>query len=203
MHIICLTPLAPGVYNDHCADHITAPPDGWAYIPEDFPLPSTFPRLGSIEAEELTYTREVEVEREVTKTREVDSFDEEGNPVKIQEDYTETVTVTEEQEYTMLTVTAMMEGTLPEPDVEQFATEARAKRDKLLAETDWTQVADAPIDTATRTAMRVYRQQLRDITEQAGFPTDIVWPEMPTIVKATPEPIDEVVEAIIGVEVTA
>jgi hypothetical protein len=203
MHVICLKPLAPGVYNDHCADHITAPPDGWAYIPEDFPLPSTFPRLGSIEAEELTYTREVEVEKEVTKTREIDSFDEEGNPVKIQEDYTEMETVTEEQEYTMLTVTAMTEGTLPEPDTEQLATEARAKRDKLLAETDWTQVADAPIDTATRTAMRVYRQQLRDITEQAGFPTDIVWPEMPTIVKATPEPIDEVVEAIIGVEVTA
>lgn len=90
----------------------------------------------------------------------------------------------------------------PASAIEQLATEARAKRDKLLAETDWTQVADAPIDTATRTAMRVYRQQLRDITEQEGFPTDIVWPEMPTIVKATPEPIDEVVEAIIGVEVT-
>lgn len=50
MHIICLTPLEEGVYNDHKADHITAPPDGWAMIPEDFPLPSTFPRLGSIEA---------------------------------------------------------------------------------------------------------------------------------------------------------
>ena len=83
------------------------------------------------------------------------------------------------------------------------AEEVRAQRARMLAETDWTQVADAPIDTATRTAMRVYRQQLRDITEQAGFPTDIVWPEMPTIVNATPEPIDEVVEAIIGVEVTA
>ena len=53
MHIICLTPLAEGVYNDHKADHITAPPDGWAYIPEEFPLPSTFPRLGSIEATEI------------------------------------------------------------------------------------------------------------------------------------------------------
>lgn len=50
MHIIDLTPLEEGVYNDHKADHITAPPDGWAMIPEDFPLPSTFPRLGSIEA---------------------------------------------------------------------------------------------------------------------------------------------------------
>ena len=94
MHIICLTPLAEGVYNDHKADHITAPPDGWAMIPEDFPLPSTFPRLGSIEAEELTYTREVE------------SIGEDGNPV------TKTV------EYTMMTVTAMTEGTLPEPEPE-------------------------------------------------------------------------------------
>ena len=80
--------------------------------------------------------------------------------------------------------------------------EVRAQRDKLLAETDWTQVADAPIDSATRSAMRVYRQLLRDVTEQEGFPTQVVWPEMPTVVKAIPEPIDEVVEAIIGVEVT-
>lgn len=80
--------------------------------------------------------------------------------------------------------------------------EVRAQRDKLLAETDWTQVADAPIDSATRSAMRIYRQLLRDVTEQEGFPVSIVWPEMPVIVKATPEPIDEVVEAIIGVEVT-
>lgn len=99
MWIINLTPLAPGVYNDHRADHITAPPDGWAYIPDDFPTPSTFPRLGSIEAEEVTYTREVEVQKEVT--------DEDGN--------TTMETVMEEQEYTMMTVTAMTEGTEPEP----------------------------------------------------------------------------------------
>ena len=115
MHIICLTPLAPGVYNDHKADHITMPPEGWAVIPEDFPLPSTFPRLGSIEAEELTYTREEEVQKEVTKTREVDSFDEEGNPITVTEEYTEMELVTETVEYTMMTVTAMTEGTLPDP----------------------------------------------------------------------------------------
>ena len=55
MWIINLTPLAPGVYNDHRADHITAPPDGWAMIPDDFAVPSTFPRLGSIEAKEIVY----------------------------------------------------------------------------------------------------------------------------------------------------
>lgn len=113
MHIINLTPLATGVYNDHRADHITAPPEGWAYIPEDFPLPSTFPRLGSIEAEKLTYTREVEVQWEVTKTRETGAVDDEGNPIT--EEYTETETVTEEREYTMMTVTTMTEGTLPDP----------------------------------------------------------------------------------------
>lgn len=53
MHIICLTPVEEGVYNDHKADHIKAPPAGWAMIPKDFPLPSTFPRLGSVEAEEV------------------------------------------------------------------------------------------------------------------------------------------------------
>lgn len=99
MHIICLTPLEPGVYNDHKADHINTPPEGWAYIPEDFPLPSTFPRLGSLEAEEVTYTREVEVQKEVV--------DEDGN--------TKMEMVMEEQKYTMMTVTAMTEGTLPEP----------------------------------------------------------------------------------------
>lgn len=112
MHIINLTPLEPGVYNDHASDSITAPPDGWAYIPEDFELPSTFPRLGSIEAEEKTYTREVEVQKEVTKTRATGMVDEDGNA--IMEEYTEMETVTEEREYTMMTVTAMTEGTLPE-----------------------------------------------------------------------------------------
>ena len=115
MHIICLTPLAEGVYNDHSAEHITAPPEGWAYIPEDMVLPSTFPRLGSLEAEELTYTREVEVEREVIKTRPVEIFDEDGNAVIVTEEYTETETVMETHEYKMMTVTAMTEGTLPEP----------------------------------------------------------------------------------------
>lgn len=196
MHIICLTPLAPGVYNDHRADHITAPPEGWAYIPEDFHLPSTFPRLGSIEAEELTYTHEVEVEKPVTKQRDTGEVDEDGNP--IMEPYTEMEMVKEPQTYTMMTVTAMTEGTLPEPDLEQLAAEVRAQRDKLLAETDWTQVLDAPISAESREAFRVYRQALRDITEQEGFPEAVIWPEMPEVVKAVPDPVDTAVDALLG-----
>lgn len=119
MHIICLTPVEEGVYNDHSAEHITAPPENWAYIPDDFPLPSTFPRLGSIEAEELTYTREVEVQKEVTKTRPVEIVGESGEETVIIEEYTEMETVTETQEYKMMTVTRMTEGTLPEPVPEE------------------------------------------------------------------------------------
>ena len=118
MWIIELTPLAPGVYNDHRADHITAPPDGWAVIPDDFVVPSTFSRLGSVEAEDVTYTREVEVEKEVTKVRNVPQYDEiDGVLVEVgvkMEEYTEMETVTEVQEYTMMTITSMTEGTLPE-----------------------------------------------------------------------------------------
>lgn len=53
---------------------------------------------------------------------------------------------------------------------------ARAERNKLLAECDWTQMADAPVD---REAWAAYRQLLREIPEQSGFPSEIIWPEKP------------------------
>lgn len=52
----------------------------------------------------------------------------------------------------------------------------RADRDTLLTACDWTQVADAPVDQA---AWRAYRQALRDVPEQAGFPSNIDWPVAP------------------------
>jgi len=54
--------------------------------------------------------------------------------------------------------------------------EVRVKRDRLLAASDWTQVADAPVDHA---AWAVYRQALRDVPQQAGFPANVVWPVKP------------------------
>lgn len=64
------------------------------------------------------------------------------------------------------------------------AEEVRAERDKRLAETDWTQVLDAPLSEESREAFRVYRQALRDIPDQDGFPAYVVWPDMPVVVKA-------------------
>lgn len=93
MWIVKIEANANGSHDDHRADHITFPPDGWAMIPEDFALPASYP-FGEITAEEITYTREVE------------SLDEEGN------------VVTAVVEYTMVTVTAMTEGTLPDPTPE-------------------------------------------------------------------------------------
>jgi hypothetical protein len=53
---------------------------------------------------------------------------------------------------------------------------ARKRRNKLLSSSDWTQVADAPVDKA---AWATYRQELRDISAQAGFPATVVWPTQP------------------------
>jgi hypothetical protein len=59
---------------------------------------------------------------------------------------------------------------------DRAAAEVRTERDAKLAATDWTQVADAPVDKA---AWATYRQSLRDVPEQAGFPSTIAWPTIP------------------------
>jgi hypothetical protein len=56
------------------------------------------------------------------------------------------------------------------------ANSVRQQRGTKLAECDWTQVADAPVDKAV---WATYRQALRDITAQSGFPWTITWPETP------------------------
>jgi len=62
------------------------------------------------------------------------------------------------------------------PDTVAEAEAARLKRNALLAACDWTQLADAPVDNLS---WAVYRQELRDVPDQAGFPTDIIWPTQP------------------------
>jgi hypothetical protein len=60
-------------------------------------------------------------------------------------------------------------------DAEQ-AERVRADRNKRLADCDWTQLADSPVDKA---AWATYRQALRDVPAQAGFPWTINWPTQP------------------------
>ena len=54
----------------------------------------------------------------------------------------------------------------------------RASRNEKLKDSDWTQVADAPGDKA---AWATYRQALRDISSQDGFPWTVIWPDHPTV----------------------
>ena len=56
------------------------------------------------------------------------------------------------------------------------SNEVRAERDAKLASSDWTQVADAAVDKA---AWATYRQALRDIPQQAGFPYNVIFPVTP------------------------
>ena len=58
----------------------------------------------------------------------------------------------------------------------QQADDIRNTRNQLLSDSDWTQIADAPVDA---TAWATYRQALRDVTSQVGFPYDITWPNKP------------------------
>jgi hypothetical protein len=56
------------------------------------------------------------------------------------------------------------------------ATNIRNLRTQLLKDCDWTQIADS---TADKTAWATYRQALRDVPTQAGFPWEITWPTQP------------------------
>ncbi len=60
-------------------------------------------------------------------------------------------------------------------DADQAAA-IRTQRDSKLTSTDWTQVDDAPVDKA---AWATYRQALRDVPTQTGFPWEVTWPTTP------------------------
>ena len=58
----------------------------------------------------------------------------------------------------------------------QEAVDVRAKRDQLLKDSDWTQIPDCTVD---KTVWATYRQELRDVPSQAGFPFTVTWPTQP------------------------
>lgn len=77
--------------------------------------------------------------------------------------------------YTKYSVADMDQEAKDALDAQQAAL-IRSQRTQKLAESDWTQVADAPVDKA---AWAVYRQALRDVTTQTGFPWEVTWPAQP------------------------
>jgi hypothetical protein len=56
------------------------------------------------------------------------------------------------------------------------AADIRDDRNRRLADCDWTQLPDAPVD---HTEWATYRQALRDVSSQPGFPWSVEWPQQP------------------------
>lgn len=84
----------------------------------------------------------------------------------------------EELETPVVAVEVGQSGTI---DPQQFnATRIAAgvisARNASLAASDWTQLADSPLSTEQKAAWAAYRQQLRDIPSQSGFPDNVIWP---------------------------
>lgn len=70
---------------------------------------------------------------------------------------------------------------IPPSTLEPFPVDASievlTQRYTLLSASDWTQLPDVPL--ATKSAWVTYRQALRDITEQPGYPVEVIWPSTP------------------------
>jgi hypothetical protein len=64
-------------------------------------------------------------------------------------------------------------------NVDYIAEQIKEKRNKLLKEFDWTQLPNNPLTLEKQQAWAVYRQQLRDIPQQSGYPTNVIWPTQP------------------------
>ena len=83
------------------------------------------------------------------------AFDAHANPVAIDE--------------------ALVQAEVERLIAEQPAKEARATRDRLIAETDWMALSDVQMSDG----WAAYRQALRYVPEQPGFPDNIDWPQIP------------------------
>jgi hypothetical protein len=64
-------------------------------------------------------------------------------------------------------------------DIDKASATVLSQRFNLLSESDWTQIPNGPLTTEKQAAWATYRQELRDITQQSGYPLNVVWPVAP------------------------
>lgn len=74
---------------------------------------------------------------------------------------------------------------VPEPTDEEIAEQVRLERDRRIAATDYLAMPDYPLSDEDKAAVMAYRQALRDVPTQEGFPREVVWPEAPSVFKRT------------------
>lgn len=66
-----------------------------------------------------------------------------------------------------------------DPDFDQQSYLVKQKRDKLLYESDWTQIPNNSLTPEVQQEWAIYRQELRDVTSQPGYPFNVIWPVQP------------------------
>lgn len=98
-----------------------------------------------------------------------------ASPTRYQTAFADGVEQLDGKWYTKYSVADMDAEAIAAKNAEQ-AKAMRDQRSTKLADCDWTQVADSPVDKAV---WATYRQALRDITTQSGFPWEITWPDAP------------------------
>lgn len=57
--------------------------------------------------------------------------------------------------------------------------EVKQIRNTMLLGSDWTQLPNNPLTSEQQAAWATYRQELRDISSQSGYPFNIIWPTPP------------------------
>jgi hypothetical protein len=98
-----------------------------------------------------------------------------ASPTRYQTAYRDGVEEIDGKWYTKYSVADMDDEAKTAKDAEQ-AKSVRTTRDEKLKDSDWTQVADAPVD---KTVWATYRQELRDVPTQSGFPWEVTYPTQP------------------------
>jgi hypothetical protein len=114
---------------------------------------------------------------EVLETLKVDPVFEgpQAQPTRYQTAFRDGVVQIEGKWYTKYSVANMNAEAVAAKNAEQ-ADNVRYQRNQKLKDSDWSQVADAPVDKA---AWAAYRQALRDVPSQSGFPWEVNWPDQP------------------------
>jgi hypothetical protein len=56
----------------------------------------------------------------------------------------------------------------------------RAARNAVLKSSDWRIMSDSPLSNSKKAEWKTFRQALRDIPAQSGFPTNVTWPSKPS-----------------------
>ncbi len=98
-----------------------------------------------------------------------------ASPTRYQTSFRDGVEEVNGKWFTKYSVAEMDDEAKAALDAKQ-ANSVRDDRNKRLSSSDWTQVNDAPVD---KEAWAAYRQALRDVPSQEGFPWEINWPVEP------------------------